>query len=241
MTILDKVLRKIYGATLGRHVALDRFFRYREPHRYWKERGGETYFEEQEAVADRTERSDFIGGEVALLDFSSILEIGCGYGKQLRNISGRKRSVSFGGCDFSRPQLLKGFQYFSAMQNRVVEADAEHLPFRDKSFDLVMSSAVILHNEYRKAQRMIWEMIRVARKFLVHNEDTDVTFSRYGYDMTQTYQAMDFRVVESVEIPCAQSPADTQFTVAEIPSSAGRLRPQDIPLQYHKKSAKACR
>jgi SAM-dependent methyltransferase len=239
MNIITKALRKVYYMTIGKSPVLDRLFRYRgNPRDYWAKRGGQTYFEEQEAVQDRSQRSLFIANEMAQLKFESFLEVGCGYGKQLQNIKILKPEMSFAGCDFSRPQLLKGFEYFPAMQKRVVEADAEFLPFKDKSFDVVMSSAVILHNEYRKAQRIILEMIRVSRKFLVHNEDTDVTFSRYGYDLTKTYLAMNFRIVTSKQIPCSQNPEHTQFTVAEIPLNMERLHHEDVPLCYHKTDAR---
>jgi SAM-dependent methyltransferase len=238
MNIAKKALRKLYYVTLGRNAVIDRFFRYRRPHDYWKRRGGERYFEEQEAVGDRTERSLFIAGEVSNLTLASLLEIGCGYGKQLQNITQKKTGLSVAGCDFSRPQLMKGFEHFPPMRERVAEADAEFLPFKSRSFDAVMSSAVILHNDYRKAQRILWEMIRVSRKYLIHNEDTDVTFSRYGYDMTETYRALNFRILVSKTIPCSQDPAHTQFTVAEISSSGLPVRPDDIPLKYYKEPEK---
>ena len=234
MNILQRAFRKVYHSSLGKIPAVDRFFRYRHPHEYWKRRGGDAYFAEQEGVEDRTARSHFIAEEVSGLSFSSFLEIGCGYGKQLQNIQRRTSGMFFAGCDFSRPQLRKGFEFFPSMRGRVVEADAEFLPFADKSFDAVMSSAVILHNEYRKAQRIIWEMIRVGRKFLIHNEDTDLTFSRYGYDMTRTYRAMGFKIIVSKEIPCSQVPSDTQFTIAEIPVGPPAVMPGDVPLCYHK-------
>jgi SAM-dependent methyltransferase len=234
-----KAIRKIYYLTLGRIPIVDRFFRYRgNPKDYWIKRGGQTYFEEQEAVPDRSERSLFIAGEVSKLPISSLLEIGCGYGKQLQNIRRMRSDLVLGGCDFSRTQLQKGFEFFPEMAKWAVEADASKLPFEDKSFDAVMSSAVILHNDYRKAQRIIWEMVRVSRKFLIHNEDTDVTFSRYGYDMTKTYRAMNFKIIASRQIPCSQNPEDTQFTIAEIPLHMGKMRPEDVPLCYHKVDAR---
>ncbi|MFH1799447.1 MAG: class I SAM-dependent methyltransferase [Candidatus Omnitrophota bacterium] len=233
MNIIFKAVRKLYYLTLGKSPVLDRFFRYRgNPQDYWVKRGGETYFEEQEAVQDRTLRSQFIASEIKQISFSSLLEIGCGYSKQLKSLY--SPGISFFGCDFSRPQLLKGKEYFPDMAARVAEADAEFLPFKDKSFDVVMSSAVILHNKHPKARKIISEMIRVSKKYLVHNEDTDVTFSRYGYDLTKTYKSMNFRIVGSKEIPCSQDPAHTQFTIAELPSGDVTVRPEDVPLRYHK-------
>lgn len=233
MNIAYRAVRKLYYLTIGRNPVWDRFFRYRgNPQDYWVKRGGQTYFEEQEAVQDRTQRSQFIAQEIKQISFGSLLEIGCGYSKQLKSL--QTPGVSFSGCDFSRPQLLKGKEFFPPMIGRVAEADAEFLPFKDKSFDVVMSSAVILHNKHPKAKRIIAEMIRVSRKYLVHNEDTDITFSRYGYDLTKTYEAMGFRIVASKEIPCSQDPAHTQFTIAEIPSQGLIVRPAEVALRYHK-------
>ena len=227
------LMRKIFFKVVGMNPYLDRAVRYRNPYQYWKERGGEGYFLEQEAVLDRTQRSQFIAEEIQKLTFQSLLEVGCGYGKQLQNFISPNRFIA--GCDFSRPQLLKGLDYCPQLKSRVCEADGEFLPFKDKSFDIVMSSAVILHNKHAKAQRMIAGMIRVSKRYLAHNEDTDITFSRYGYDLTETYRQMGFKIITSKEIPCTQVPSDTQFTIAEIPSGFSGIRAEDIPLSYRHK------
>ena len=230
-SMMAKLVRKIFYKMIGLHPLVDRFVRYRKPREYWQKRGGDGYFQEQEAVHDRTLRSEFIAREIKKLMFKSILEIGCGYGKQLRNIYAEGLFVV--GCDFSRPQLIKAEQVCEGLNICFVEADAERLPFKDKTFDLVLSSAVILHNEYPKAKRIVSEMIRVSRKFLVHNEDTDVTFSRYGYDLCQTYQVIKLNILKSVHIPDAPASEHTQFTIAEVPSGAYFVNPEDVPLQYH--------
>ena len=227
-----KLVRKIFYKVIGLHPLADRFVRYRKPREYWQKRGGDGYFQEQEAVYDRTLRSQFIGEEVNKLEYQSLLEIGCGYGKQLQNFRFRNEFVV--GCDFSRPQLLKAKMLSDQHTPNLIEADAEALPFADKTFDVVLSSAVILHNELEKARKIISEMIRVSRKFLVHNEDTDITFSRYGYDMQRTYKKMDFKILKSVPIPYAQDPSVTQFTIVELPFSVYKLKPEDITLEYHR-------
>ena len=225
-----ELLRKIFYKAVGLNPYLDRFVRYRNPKAYWRKRGGEGYFQEQEAVHDRTLRSQFIGEEISRLPYQSLLEIGCGYGKQLRNLYGR--DIFLVGCDFSHPQLLKAKAYCTDRIPEFVEADAEALPFKDKSFDVVLSSAVILHNRHEKAQKIISEMIRVARKFVVHNEDTDITFSRYGYDLGKTYERMNFKVLKSIPIPSAPDPSITQFTIVELNSGEQFVDPSEIILEY---------
>lgn len=225
------LLQKAFLKIIQLDPRLDRLVRYRNPRKYWQERGGDRYYSEQEAVLDRTRRSQFIGDEVNKLSYQGILEIGCGYGKQLKNFLGPKKLIV--GCDFSFPQLKKASDYCVADPIRLVEADGAALPFRDKSFDAALSSAVILHNKFPNARRIISEMIRVSRKYLVHNEDTDVTFTRYGYDLKKTYEKMGFKIVDSKQIPVAPDPAITQFTVVELPVGLKRVRPEDVPLQYH--------
>ncbi len=229
--LASKIFLKVYYKIVENHPLIDRVVRYRDPKKYWQRRGGDRYFAEQEAVADRTLRSQFIAGQIKNLPFRSLLEIGCGYGKQLKNI--HLKGLFLAGCDFSHSQLLKAKEYCPEVASRLVEADAEALPFEDKSFDLVLSSAVILHNEMPKAKKIISEMFRISRRYLVHNEDTDLTFSRYGYDMKKTYEQLNFKILGSREIPTAADPSKTQFTIVELDSSSVFVKPEEIPLQHH--------
>ena len=125
--LTQKVFRKIYYKVIARDHRVDRFFRYRNPKKYWQERGGEQYFNEQEAVLDRTRRSDFIAKEIRKLNYSSLLEVGSGYGKQLKNLY--REGVFMAGCDFSHSQLLKAGNYLRGFKLALLESDAEQLPF----------------------------------------------------------------------------------------------------------------
>ena len=229
--IIFKIGRKAYEKLITPFPYFDRFLRYRNPRKYWRDRGGSRYFEEQEGVHDRTIRSRFIASEIAKLDYRSILEIGCGYGKQLKNLC--REEIFVVGCDFSYPQLAKAKEHCQGLKIWLVEGDGAKLPFRDRSFDLVLSSAVILHNPFEKAREIISEMIRVSRKYIVHNEDTDITFSRYGYDMKKTYEKMNFKILKSGPIPAVSGSVITQFVIAESPAPHRLIEPPSIALQYH--------
>lgn len=230
LSLPGRAFRKVYYKYVEGKPEIDRFFRYRAPKKYWQKRGGERYFQEQEAVHERTLRSEFIASKIRNLAFKSILEIGSGYGKQLRNLA--QPGIFFAGCDFSHNQLLKAKAYFPELAFRLIEADAEQIPFQNKTFDAVFSSAVILHNEYEKARKIVSEMIRVARKYLIHNEDIDVSFSRYGYDLKATYERLNFNIISCKQFPFETEPEKTQFTIVELPSLAICIKPELIPLQY---------
>jgi SAM-dependent methyltransferase len=206
-----KALRR----ALGRWPGWKRRLLYHDPRRYWSLRGGDDYFREQEGQPARAERARWLAERVAAYRPASILEVGCGYGKQLREIR-RLWDVPLAGVDFSASQLNKARDYLGGLDRiDLVLASGGALPFADRSFDLVLTSAVILHNPPPAAERIRREVIRVSRRLIAHNEDTDVTYNRYGYDTAAWYRAADIAVLESRRIPVGPDPSHTQFCVAE--------------------------
>ncbi|WZP00095.1 class I SAM-dependent methyltransferase [Isosphaeraceae bacterium EP7] len=189
---------------------------YADPRDYWTLRGGDEYYREQEGQAARTERAEWLAARIAGLQPKSILEVGCGYGKQLRALR-QHVDVPMVGLDFSPSQLGQGATYLDGLDRiSLVLGTGDRLPFADGAFDLVLTSAVILHNPPEIADRIRREVIRVSRRLAAHNEDTDVTYNRYGYDTAAWYRANGLRVLEAGPIPVG--PADarvaSQFCVA---------------------------
>jgi SAM-dependent methyltransferase len=209
------VCHKVLRRSLGRWPSLKRRLVYADPRAYWTLRGGDEYFREQEGQQERTRRSEWLAERVASYRPSSILEIGCGYGKQLRAL--RKHvDVPLFGLDFSTTQLMKAREYLEGVGGvHLVLGSAARLPFPDRSFDLVVTSAVILHNPPRLAEQIRSEVIRVARRWAAHNEDTDLSYNRYGYDTAAWYQAAGIRVAECRPFPAECARAASQFCVAE--------------------------
>lgn len=206
-----KVLRR----SLGRWPHWKRRWLYGDPRDYWTLRGGDDYFREQEGQPGRTARAEWLARRLASYRPASILEIGCGYGKQLRELR-RYLDVPMVGLDFSPTQLGRARSYLDGLDGiDLVLASGTALPFPDRSFDLVLTSAVILHNPPESAQRIRREVIRVARRFAAHNEDTDVSYNRYGYDTALWYREAGIALAEVARIPVEPDPSSTQFCVAE--------------------------
>ena len=209
-----KALRR----SLGRWPAWKRRLIYGDPRNYWTLRGGEEYFHEQEGQAQRTARSQWLAVRIASYQPTSILEIGCGYGKQLRTLRER-HDVPMVGLDFSPSQLGLARSYLEGMDRvELVLGSGLSLPFPDKAFDLVLTSAVILHNPPSAAERIRREVIRVARRFAAHNEDTDTSYNRFGYDTAAWYREAGYSLAESGPFPSDPLPSSSssQFCVAEL-------------------------
>ena len=92
----------------------------------------------------------------------------------------------------------------------------ERLPFADQSFDMVVTSAVILHNPPELAERIRREIMRVTRRFAAHNEETNLSYNRYGYDTALWYRRQGIVLAESGPIPMDPDPSASQFCVAVI-------------------------
>jgi SAM-dependent methyltransferase len=209
-----KTLRR----TLGRWPDWKRRLLYDDPRRYWTLRGGDDYFREQEGQPARSRRIEWIAGRLASYQPRSILEVGCGYGKLLREL-GRRLDIPLVGVDFSPTQLDHARRYLGCGRDfELLLARGEELPFPDGSFDMVVTSAVILHNPPEVAERIRREVLRVARRFAAHNEETSVSYNRFGYDTAAWYRAQDVALAESGPIPHDPEPLSSQFCVALLES-----------------------
>jgi SAM-dependent methyltransferase len=203
--------------SLSKWPELKRQWVYAKPRAYWSLRGGEDYFAEQEGQPARGLRAEWIAERIAAYQPRSILEVGCGYGKQIRAIRAHL-NCPIVGVDFSRAQLDKSRVYLNGLENvGVLLADGAALPFASGAFDMVLTSAVILHNPPAVAERIRREVVRVARRFAAHNEDTDVTYNRYGYDTSAWYRSRGFEVLESGPIEVEPNWEITQFSVVRMP------------------------
>jgi ubiquinone/menaquinone biosynthesis C-methylase UbiE len=102
----------------------------------------------------------------ARMDDGAILDVGCGtgtFGIVLTAVRRTKKPFLVG-CDIYEPYLR---MLPPNIYDGVVQASATHLPFRDRSFNNVVSIAVIEHLEKENGVRMLEEMERVAKKLIV--------------------------------------------------------------------------
>jgi len=207
---------KTVRRSLGRWPGWKRRLVYHDPRAYWTLRGGDEYFREQEGQPARADRARWLAGRVAAYRPASVLEVGCGYGKQIRALR-EVWDVPVVGLDFSPTQLGLARDYLRGLDRvGLVLGSGMDLPFPDRSFDLVLTSAVILHNPGPAAERIRRELVRVARRHAAHNEDTDQTYNRYGHDTAAWYRAAGVPLAEVGPIPTDPAPSPSQFCVAEF-------------------------
>jgi len=222
-----KVLRR----SLGHRPEWKRRLLYADARKYWTLRGGDDYFREQEGQMARKGRAEWVAQRLAAYQPESILEIGCGYGRLLCELCTRL-DIPVTGVDFSPTQLRQARLFLSGSPGpTLILARGERLPFPDRSFDMVVTSAVILHNPPRAAEAMRREVLRVAKRFMAHNEETNVSYNRYGYDTAAWYRARGIALAELGPIPMDLNPGASQFCVAVLTPDQPVIEPRSpIPL-----------
>jgi SAM-dependent methyltransferase len=207
---------KFLRRSLSHRPSLKRRLLYGDARKYWTLRGGDDYFREQEGQEARRQRAAWVAGRLAAYRPSSILEVGCGYGRLLYEIEARV-GVPVTGIDFSPTQLGEARRFLPReSQTALILGRGERLPFADQSFDMVVTSAVILHNPPAAADAIRLEVLRVARRFTAHNEETDRSYNRYGYDTAAWYRARGIALAESGPIPMDPNQGASQFCVAVL-------------------------
>jgi SAM-dependent methyltransferase len=112
----------------------------------------------------------------------TVLEVGCGAGRNLAGIASRHPSRLVG-CDVAGA-MVKLSQERMGDAAEVVQTDGANLPFSDGEFDVVTTVTVLQHNPDAARAELIGEICRVAGRDIFLFEDTSSTTS--GSEATGT-------------------------------------------------------
>lgn len=136
---------------------------------YWRRRGA-SYAGEIESrklapvyAAQTEEILDRLGD----LSFSSVLEVGCGFGR-IGSAVIERYGKPWVGLDLSRAQLVEARRRGDRLRPHLVEGSATSLPLRNESFDLVLAVEMLMHIPPEHVRRALGELLRVSRRHVVH-------------------------------------------------------------------------
>lgn len=119
-------------------------------------------------------------------DIQSVLEVGCGCGQRMRAlIAGARKTIRVVGIDCNEKALAISSQYAET-----VCCSAFHLPFGDKSFDLVYTSGTLMAFPGDSVVDVMSEIYRVAKRWIGLNEaHTDSVAPDGGHTLYEKEQA----------------------------------------------------
>ena len=90
------------------------------------------------------------------------LEVGCNYGKELRQIN---KLTEIYGLDNSKKQIKRAKKYLPS--GNFIFGEGEKTPFPDEHFDLVYTAGCLSHNPPKKLPLLLDELIRVSKKYVL--------------------------------------------------------------------------
>lgn len=98
----------------------------------------------------------------------NVLEVGCNLGGNLRWIADHVAPRAVFGLDVNEQALtaLRG----SLPSVNAVWGSARDLPFRDQFFELVMTAGVLIHQPPESLDRVMSEMVRVSKRYVLAME-----------------------------------------------------------------------
>jgi ArsR family transcriptional regulator len=163
--------------------------------------GGRPPLEELQAVLDEL---------LAGLDFSDVLDVGCGGGALLPWLSARAAQVT--GADIARPMrlLARSRLQVAGLSNCTIrDADLHALPFTDDAFDLVLLDEVLSRTQdpdaaWREVQRVLRPRGRVVILDRIEPAARQLAANRQGLaenQLTAALAAAGLRVIERRWLP----------------------------------------
>ena len=95
----------------------------------------------------------------------SVLDVACGLGLPMRKIKSRMKIKYAVGVDLFKP-YLKECQ-FQKLHNKYICADVRKLPFKEKSFDVVLGLQILEHLPKQDAWKVLKSLEKIARKQVI--------------------------------------------------------------------------
>lgn len=172
------------------------------PKRYWSIKGI-SYRDEYHRRFERRLRETGYDRNLSLitetlkqLEFTSLLDVGCGYGLYLQQIDRVfPKLEKIHGCDIS-PTMVEEAKHFLGYPSKIVidETDGKHLPYPDKSFDSVMTYGVCIHVTHENIEDFIREILRVSKKVFLLIESSRGTdgFEYFSHDYPAIFHKLGY-------------------------------------------------
>jgi ubiquinone/menaquinone biosynthesis C-methylase UbiE len=162
--ILKKYLWKIFKIQLPK---------LKDQKNYWNDRG-KSYFEEFISSGYKEREVFYQNIFIELInkvEFKSILELGCGFGWNLKRIQDDFDGKEILGIDFSIPQLDNAKKYLDLTEKvNLVNGDLTKLPYQNNSVDITFSFGVFMNLHKDKINLAVDEAIRITKKKIIHVE-----------------------------------------------------------------------
>ncbi len=199
LNIITKLRHRTYSLLRGGY----------HPKKFWD--GWSDYYSSQKTQQKIDKGQYWLLKKVEELKPKNILEIGCGFGRNLRFLSEYlSYPAAMVGFDISESMIRKAKQNLNK-QVLLGCADVNALPFRENSYDLVFTHATLMHVPEKNIRRAVKELQRVTKQCVIIIEETywslrnirSTTFKpneyTFFYDYAQLLSECRLKIIEMKE------------------------------------------
>lgn len=192
--------------------------------RYWEKRKG---WQEYQQTADHPHRH-FITHILKQLHWVSLLEIGCGSGPNLINITKSIPGKQLGGVDINPEAIELCNKTFKGGHFRV--GDASDMMLTDKGTDIVLSDMFLIYVGPLKINKYLNEIKRVARNHVVLCEYHSPSWwsrqwlrifsGRHAYNYKKRLERLGFFDINVIKMPIFEEDNEQSYRhliVARVP------------------------
>ena len=147
---------------------------------FWNQIGGEPYYKKVTVSSRHLAVCQYILNGLDSLNFKNLLEVGCGTGNNLASLQSAYPDKIYRGCDFSLEQIRTARKHYEGIQFDI--ADARKLPYKDKTWDIVLVIGCLAHIPPKHISECVQELKRVTSGYLlVFEEDLKFLPEIYAY------------------------------------------------------------
>ena len=142
------------------------------------------------------------------LDFESVLEVGCGFGRIMKLVLDKFPNMRrIKGIDLSPQQIENCQRYIPNLEKvELSTGTIQDLPEADNSYDLVIAIEVLMHIPFGEVELALSQMIRVARKYIVNLDwyrpiPEETGGYCFAHDYSLIYRNLGIQDVRIVPVP----------------------------------------
>ncbi len=159
--LLKPILKKLFPKYFN-YSTLEYWTKIEGPHyfNYWKA--------QNEDLSSYQLQCQILISRLKEIDFKSILDYGCGYGRILKHIGINFPFTTIEGCDISQHQLKNAKKYLGNNSKcKLFLIDGKIIPKADNFYDVVYTVDVLLHQTHDLINDVRKELLRVTNKYLL--------------------------------------------------------------------------
>ena len=134
----------------------------------------------------------------------SILEVGCGFGRNLAYIQKYMSGIPLSGIDISEKMIQQAKKMLDSSVELKV-GKAENLPYSDDSFDLVFTHGVLMHVDPKSVLKTMIELVRVSTSHIIMIEQNYKPDNAYTF--IHTYQD----ILSQLPVDIVEYKSDSSF------------------------------